>query len=51
MKDIIFKFHKEELYNELLTEINKSAEKYKGQNKFEINETDENIIVNIIDKV
>lgn len=43
-------FHKEELFNEFM-DISKQTEKQYGDDKFHIEESDNEIVINVIDKV
>jgi len=50
MKPIILNFHKEDMFQELLETMQKSSAKH-GEDKFKVIETDNEIIVEVIDRV
>lgn len=50
MKKITMIFHQQEMFDEFM-EINKSAEKQYGKENFSVEENEEEVIINVINRV
>lgn len=50
MKQIVINIHKQDMFDELIDSMKRSHQKY-GDDKFKVVETEEQIIIDLIDRV